>query len=228
MSIRYLKQILLSLGSLVIIDDWFKTTSEKINLEMEKSKKFLGIAVLVLSMMSKFSPVFAQRLGGLPRGAIVNKVLISDGPKGPIQGGESAVTDMVLLTDGWVYGSTKATWGAEHCHLFRTDGNRVEHMLNLTERFSTQTSISDITPGEENTLFGCTSTYDEVFDNPGNTYEGGHLFSFNTSTRQLEDFGIISKGQGLNCMVVDSAHQLIYMVTYPAGHLFSFDLNAKT
>ncbi|MBK8506709.1 MAG: hypothetical protein IPL46_33705 [Saprospiraceae bacterium] len=194
---------------------------------MKNSRSFFGGAILMSASMLISTVTFAQRLGGLPRNSIVNKVLISNGPKGPIQGGESAVTDMVLLDDGWVYGSTKATWGAENCHIFRTDGDKVDHMLNLTFKISGQTSITDITPGIENTLIGCTSTYDEVFDNPDQSYEGGHLFSYNATTNQIEDFGVIAQGQGINCITVDLQRNKIYGVTYPAGHLFSFDLTTN-
>ena len=194
---------------------------------MKNSRFFISAMILLSATMLSSTVIFAQRLGGLPRSALINKILISDGPKGPIQGGESAVTDMVLLEDGWVYGSTKATWGAEHCHIFRTDGDGVEHMVNLTALFSQQTSITDITPGNENILFGCTSTYDEIFDTPNNSYPGGHLFSYDATTKQLEDFGVISNGQGINCITVDLVRQKIYGVTYPAGHLFSFDLTTR-
>jgi hypothetical protein len=37
------------------------------------------------------------------------------------------------------------------------------------------------------------------------------------------DFGIIASGQGLNCVAVDTLHTSIYCVTYPAGHLCSFN-----
>jgi hypothetical protein len=69
------------------------------------------------------------RRGSLDEGSIVRQYLVSNGPKGPIHGGESAVTDMVLLADGWVYGSTAATWGGKTCHIFRPTGE--------TERCST-------------------------------------------------------------------------------------------
>jgi hypothetical protein len=194
---------------------------------MKNSRLFLCITILLAALLLDSTLTSAQRLGGLPRKAIVNKILISDGPKGPIQGGESAVTDMVLLPDGWVYGSTKATWGAERCHIYRTKGEEVEHMLDFTSKFPGQTSISDLASGTNNMLIGCTTTYDEVFDDPESTYEGGHLFSYNPSTGQAMDLGIIAPGQGINCIVVDTVRARIYGVTYPAGHLFSFDLNEK-
>lgn len=169
----------------------------------------------------------AQRAGGLPKSTIKKRVLISHGPKGPIKGGESAVTDMVLMKNGWVYGSTKATWGAENCHLFRTDSEDVEHVLNITSKLAGQTAISDLAIGKNNVLIGSTSTYDEIFDDKNNKYPGGHLFSFDAASNSFEDFGIIAKGQGINCVAVDSVRGKIYGVTYPAGHLFSYDTKTK-
>ena len=153
----------------------------RINIRNQKfhgvKNKRIGVWVImfVLGMLFNITVSFAQREGGLPGYAISNRLLISNGPKGPIHGGESATTDMILMQDGWVYGSTKATWGAENCHLFRTDGEKVEHVLNLTSKFPGQTAISDIAYGKGNILIGSTSTYDDVFDK-SKSYEGGHLF----------------------------------------------------
>lgn len=194
---------------------------------MKNNKKSACFVIPVLVMVFNATNAFAQRLGGLPANTISNRMLISNGPKGPIQGGESAVTDMILLEDGWVYGSTKATGGAENCHLFRTDGEKIEHMMNLTSVFPGQTAISDIAIGKGNMLIGCTTTYDDVFDSKNKSYEGGHLFSFDPSTKKINDYGIIAQGQGVNCITIDSVRGKIYGVTYPAGHLFSYDLSTK-
>jgi len=166
----------------------------------------------------------AQREGGLPKSTIKNRLLISNGPRGPIQGGESAVTDMVLLNDGWVYGSTKATCGAENCHLCRTDGSQIEHMMNVTSRLPGQTMVSDLAVGKNNLLVGSTSTYNEVFDDKNNKYDGGHLFSYDPASGKLQDLGTVAKGQGINCVAVDSTRGRIYGVTYPAGHLFAYEM----
>ena len=93
---------------------------------MKINRQIIRFLIIIVFVGLDISLVFAQRMGGLPHGSISKRILISNGPQGPIQGGESAVTDMVLMNDGWVYGSTKATWGAENCHLFRTDGEKAE------------------------------------------------------------------------------------------------------
>lgn len=186
------------------------------------------LILLFLMLGYNTDNVFAQRSGALPNGSLTNQLLISDGPNGPIQGGESAVTDMILMDDGWVYGSTKATWGAEHAHLFRTDGEKVEHILNVTSELPGQTSVSDLHTGKGYSLIGSTSTYDEVFDDQNSRYEGGRLFLLDTESGEFTDFGVIAEGQGINCIAVDSTRGLVYGVTYPAGHLFSFDLNSRS
>ena len=193
-----------------------------------KNKRITAwITITLLAAAGNITLSFAQRPGGLQASAITNRLLISNGPRGPIQGGESAVTDMILLKDGWVYGSTKATGGAENCHLFRTDGEKIEHLLNLTSKFPGQTAIADIDYGKGNILIGCTSTYDDVFDRKSKSYDGGHIFSFDPVTKKTDDFGVIAQGQGINCITVDSVRGKIYGVTYPAGHLFSFDLKTR-
>jgi hypothetical protein len=189
------------------------------------SPKISSLAFLFVIIWG-ISPALAQREGGLPAKSIINRLLVSNGPKGPIHGGESAVTDMLLMKDGWVYGSTKATWGAINCHLFRTDGEKIEPLVNLTAQISNQTIITDIAYHKGNIL-GCTSTYNEIFDDSSKSYDGGHLFLFNPKTSKIEDLGIVAPRQGINCIAIDSVHNKLYGVTYPAGHLFSFDLKTK-
>ncbi len=58
---------------------------------------------------------FSQRVGAITRGSVSKHIPVSNGPQGPIHGGESAVTDMILMNNAWVYGSTKATWGGLNC-----------------------------------------------------------------------------------------------------------------
>src|SRR5690606_29475636 len=113
------------------------------------------------------------------------------------------------------------------CHLFRTDGEKVEHLVNITSHLPRQSTISDLAIGKANVLFGSTSTYDEIFDDKNNKYDGGHLFSFDVASNKVEDLGIVAKGQGINCLAVGYVRGKIYGVTYPAGHLFSYDIKTK-
>jgi len=183
----------------------------------------------VLSVLALVAGIEAQgRAGDIGDGAMLRHYLISNGPKGPIHGGESAVTDMILMDDGWVYGSTEATWGEKSCHLFRTDGEVSEHVITVTDKLPGQPKVSDMAPGPGGELVGATTTYNEVFDDAKNTYEGGHLFSYNPATKAFVDYGVIQKGQGINCVAVDSLHSRVYCVTYPDAHLFAYDYAKKT
>jgi len=194
--------------------------------EDNMNMKIINVFNLLLFFLILDVSVYAQRMGGLDQRAI-NKILIPNGPNGPIKGGESAITDLIVMNNnGWIYGSTKASWGAKNCHLFRTDGNKVEHIENLTLKINGQTSINDLALGNGNEIYGCTSTYNEILD--GNNYEGGHLFIYNISNEKIEDLGIMIPGQGINCIAVDTIRRIIYGVTYPSCHLFSFNLNTRT
>jgi hypothetical protein len=195
---------------------------------MKHIRIFTFILILFTLEAINCATSLGQRAGKITKGTVSKHILISNGPQGPIQGGESAVTDMILLNDSWVYGSTKATWGARNCHIFRTDGEIVEHILNVTSEFAGQTSINDLCVGKGNVLIGCTSTYDEILDDAGKKYEGGHLFSFDPSASKIEDLGIVTSGQGINCIAIDSLRGKIYGVTYPSGHLFCYDIKVRS
>jgi len=193
-----------------------------------RNGKFILWILTAVAFITSVSPSSAQRRGNVYPGLVMRHYLIADGPDGPIHGGESAVTDMLLLGDGWVYGSTEATWGASDCHIFRTDSFKVEHVLNLTERLPGQPKIRDMAHGPGGILVGVTTTYNEVFDDSNNRYEGGHIFSYDPATGAFVDHGVISPGYGLNCVAVDTVRTCVYTVSYPEGRLFSYDYESKT
>ena len=190
---------------------------------MKARNRLFIAASLVLIAALIATPAIAQRRGSMDRSLITGQVLISNGPEGPIKGGESAIVNMLLMGNGKVYGATEATYGAENCHLFSFEGETSSHVLNLTKKIAGQTKISNIAYGPAGTIVGGTSTYNEVFDNAKNKYDGGHLFSFDPATSAFVDHGIVMDGQGINCVAVDTLHSRIYCVTYPKAHLFSLD-----
>jgi len=62
-----------------------------------KRRALLGPLIILTGFVVAFS---AQRQGGLDSAKLGPSLLVSNGPAGPIRGGESAVTDMVLMPDG--------------------------------------------------------------------------------------------------------------------------------
>jgi len=187
---------------------------------IRKPRALLGPLIILTGFAIAFS---AQRQGGLDPAKLGPSLLVSNGPAGPIRGGESAVTDMVLMPDGWVYGGTEASWGGRACHLFKTDGRSMGHVLDVTSRLPGQTRISDLAPGAGGLLFGATSCADDVFDR-GLAYEGGHIFSYDPATAAFVDRGVLSEGRGIRCIEVDQERERLYAVTYPDGHLRSFSI----
>ena len=171
---------------------------------MKTKNRYIWILITTAVLILAVSTAYAQRFGAMDSGSISGRFLISNGPSGPIHGGESAVTGMVLMNDGWVYGSTGATWSAQSCHLFRTDGEKAEHVLNITDKLPGQAKVCNLVSGPRNTLVGGTTTYNEIFDDSKKKYGGGHLFSFDPRTSAFVDLGIISPGQGINCVAIDS------------------------
>jgi len=193
---------------------------------MTTGNRLYWIVTLACVLALAASPAMAQRFGQMDGGSIETRILLSNGPKGPIHGGESAITSMLLAGDGWVYGSTEATFGAEACHLFRTDGETTQHLVDVAREISGQTKVCGLACGPGGTFVGGTTTYNEVFDEKKG-YDGGHLFSYDPATRAFVDHGVVQAGQGINCVAVDTTHTRIYCVTYPAAHLFSFDYKTR-
>lgn len=55
------------------------------------------------------------------------------------------------------------------------------------------------------------------------SYEGGRLLSQDLMGN-VEDLGVVQKGNGIINMVVDKVDNLIYLLTIPEGHLFRYDI----
>ena len=150
---------------------------------MKTRNRFLMFITVIIIMMLVVATAEAESLGFFDSEAdednlngwlkeTKGRYMIANGPKGPIYGGESAVTGMILMDDGWVYGSTEATWNGKACHLFRTDGEKSEHLINVTQKLPGQVKVAGIDSGPENMIIGGTTTFNEVFEER-RKYEGG-------------------------------------------------------
>ena len=82
---------------------------------MKTIQSLLWICIVFTLLIFMVTSAEAQRYGGMESGSIEKNLLLSNGPKGPIHGGESAITDMIFMPDGLVYGSTEAIRGAQAC-----------------------------------------------------------------------------------------------------------------
>ncbi len=190
-----------------------------------RTNVFIAASLVLIALLAAIPA--SARQGQMDAGAITGKVLLSNGPEGPIKGGESSIVNMLLMPDGAVVGATQAIYGAESCHLFKVEGENTAHLVNVTAKLPGQAKVCNIVQAANGTVVGGTSTYNEIFDDSKNTYEGGHLFAFDPATRAFTDYGVVMAGQGINCVAVDTLHTRIYCVTYPKAHLFSFDYATK-
>lgn len=58
-------------------------------------------------------------------------------------------------------------------------------------------------------------------------YPGGHLLSFDIKTSKFEDYGIVPHKEGVLTMNMDTQRNIIYGITWPTGHFFSYNLQKK-
>lgn len=59
-------------------------------------------------------------------------------------------------------------------------------------------------------------------------YAGGYLLAYDPASGLTTNYGILKPGQGLMGGSMDTARNLLYFWTYPAGELVRFDLNTRT
>jgi len=59
---------------------------------------------------------------------------------------------------------------------------------------------------------------------PYHGYTGGFLLVYDIATRKTEQRGVIAPYEGVRSMVLDEGRMILYGVTYPKVHLFSYDL----
>jgi len=58
-------------------------------------------------------------------------------------------------------------------------------------------------------------------------YPGGHILSYDLSTRQFEDLAILPDGEGMVSMTMDCDRAQIYGISWPRGNFIHFDVNEK-
>ena len=55
-------------------------------------------------------------------------------------------------------------------------------------------------------------------------YPGGHLLAYDCKTEKIEDLATEPHGEGILSMTMDANRERIYGITWPGGHVFSYDL----
>jgi len=62
---------------------------------------------------------------------------------------------------------------------------------------------------------------------PYHGFTGGFLLVYDTATGETERRGVIAPYEGVRCMGLDKKRKILYGVTYPKVHLFSFNLKTN-
>ena len=163
-------------------------------------------------------------------------------PLDVIPPGESAITSLVIGSDGCLYGGTTG----ERAHLFKLDP-KWGHVFPLGFLPGEKSIFHSLAAGPDSSIFIGTSlpTVGRI-DERGRdvlarytTYEGGHIYRFDAAAEVkgrkrmqnptpdrpvvfLEDLGIAIPGEGIVCMI--QGRNELYGVTFPGGHFFVTDL----
>jgi hypothetical protein len=58
-------------------------------------------------------------------------------------------------------------------------------------------------------------------------YRGGHLLSWDMTTRKFEDHGLAPGGEGIITMNMDTKRMRVYGITWPTGIVFRYDVAKK-
>lgn len=56
-------------------------------------------------------------------------------------------------------------------------------------------------------------------------YPGGHLLSYDVTTRKFEDYAIVPHREGVLTMNMDTRRNIIYGITWPSGYFFKYEVD---
>ena len=153
-------------------------------------------------------------------------------PLDVIPAGESAIRSLVAGPDGRIYGATSGA----RSHLFLLDSQEGNVRPLGTVGGDTTIHHSLVADREGKVYLGTSAGV----DNNGagyQSYSGGHLLSYDpaadsstdirvASPCPVDDLGIPVPGEGIYALTIDRERQLIYGLTYPGGHFFSYGIAA--
>ncbi len=181
--------------------------------------RFTGIILIVvlLACMTMVSPVSAERWLA---GQIIDLTRESGGE---IPYGQTAITSLVSMPDGSVYGGTSADKPGKESYVFRLKGDETEIVGKLSPAIPGQQKIwHSLQAGADGNLYGGTWTDAKS----GEKQPSGHLFRLDCKSAKVSDLGIVSPGEGVYTMTSNDARNVFYGVTTPSCLLFSYSLSS--
>jgi hypothetical protein len=163
-------------------------------------------------------------------------------PLDVIPPGESAITSLVIGTDGRLYGGTSG----KRAHLFVLDPTW-DHVFPLGHLPGEESIQHSMAAAPDGTIWIGTSLFHKGrIDERGRDilaryegYPGGHLYKFDPKKERenrrrmqrpdperplpfVTDLGIAIEGEGIVCLI--SGNRELYGITFPDGHFFVTDL----
>jgi hypothetical protein len=61
-----------------------------------------------------------------------------------------------------------------------------------------------------------------------NLYPGGHILSYDLTTKKFEDLALLPHGEGMVSMTMDCDRKQIFGITWPTGNFIHYDVNTGT
>lgn len=113
---------------------------------------------------------------------------------------------------------------------FNPKSENIEHLFNVDEVLGNSHGKihTPILEGQDKKLyFGTHFAY--PFGDPSIevSYEGGHILSYDATTKRVEDLGIAHEAEGILTIAIDLNRHKIYSLTVPNGYLVETDLISK-
>lgn len=209
---------------------------------MKKTRVKLFLFCLILSFLNVH--LSAQQTGTVTANQIrLDLRILGHPPVDVIPPGESAVTSLVVGTDGRVYGGTSG----ERAHLFVLDP-KWGHVFPLGHLPGEESIYHSLAAAPDSSLYIGTG-----LNNRGQVaqrgkdilakyqdYPGGHLYRFFPQKErqgrermqsgdpqrplpEVEDLGVVIPGEGIVCLIPGETE--LYGVTFPGGHFFTVELS---
>lgn len=165
----------------------------------------------------------------------------------------SAITSLLASRDGMIYGGT--TGKESYLFLFDPTTNKVRHLGKIPGEESIHHALAEDSLG--NIYIGTgRDMFEKIELSPGGYWEkidkvlwedikahfkdypGGHLYRYNPDksnatvklpdmSAEVEDLGIPVPNNSIYALTSNPEGTVLYGITYPDGHFFSYQINAK-